>query len=296
NEYLSPEEKTRSGAEQIRLLIESDQKKLALLQKANKQHPESALFVFPENTFKDFFFQPLDEAQRINKSAADSAFGEIRKPLIYGGLYTTESGIANDLFFTRIENDRLQTVSFRKNRPMPFGEEIPGERWIPFLKDRSPISKMAPPSLAPIRGSLNGIMWGGFICNEAFYPELMASHRMAGARFAIGIGNEYTVRDTLGQDHLLAAAVVRAIESGIPIFKVSNYGGTFSIDAQGRVRDRLPNNQDGILFSELALASKEPTFFAKHPYWFHYVAAILIAFSAALITMKQWQNRTGTDQ
>ena len=73
------------------------------------------------------------------------------------------------------------------------------------------------------------------------------------------------------------AAVMRAVEEGLPVVRVANHGVSGVIDPLGRSVGRLPLGQEGILDADLPVALPE-TIFARfgQGIWAILVALILL--------------------
>jgi len=126
---------------------------------------------------------------------------------------------------------------YDKIRLLPFGEYVPLPRWLPganlitaIVGDFTPGTNYA---VFPIGVERAGV----FICIEAAYPEIARRFTNEGANLLINISNDgYLGRTAVMRQHL-SNAVLRAVENGTPILRVTNTGITAYISETGKVSD-----------------------------------------------------------
>jgi apolipoprotein N-acyltransferase len=111
------------------------------------------------------------------------------------------------------------------------------------------------------------------ICYESIFPDLSRKAVEAGANVLVNITNDAAFGDTAAPHQLLATAVFRAVENGVPLVRVGNSGISAVITPAGRVtatttpftratevenvswrRSRTFYTSEGDLFAELCLS------------------------------------------
>ena len=103
---------------------------------------------------------------------------------------------------------------------------------------------------------------GAAICYEALFASLAREQVAEGADLLVHLSNEsWLGQETRGPDQMLAAAVLRAIETGRPVLRATTTGITAAIDGDGRVSGRLPRGRPGTLRIESRLSDAPITTF-----------------------------------
>lgn len=98
-----------------------------------------------------------------------------------------------------------------------------------------------------------GIKIGPELCFEALFPNIAAKQSALGAQMlAIMVIDDWYV-GTTATDQLEAAAVWRAIETGLPVARVGSLGKTFVVDPVGNVTYRAPFGEPFALRAELTI-------------------------------------------
>ncbi len=85
------------------------------------------------------------------------------------------------------------------------------------------------------------------ICFENAFPQVFAKAALRGAEFFVVLSHEGWYRGGSELDQLLASSVFRTLECGRPLLRSTTDGLTAWIGADGRIRDRLPLGQAGVL-------------------------------------------------
>ena len=129
---------------------------------------------------------------------------------------------------------------------MPFGEFIPGDKWITALQKLAPVGSCTPgePQLLRIRTGraqlghldceLDHLDFGVAICFEDTDSALMRQYAAMGARFLCFITNDSWFSQSVEAEQHAWQAVARAIETGLPVVRVGNSGVTGTITPEGK--------------------------------------------------------------
>ena len=125
---------------------------------------------------------------------------------------------------------------YHKQHLVPFGEYIPFDKWITPLQKLSPVGV----SLHPGEPRLIEISVGGrsvkvapLICYEDTDPRLAAQAKRMGADMIVLVTNDSWFSESAEAEAHAAQAVLRAIETGLPIVRVGNSGVTGVIRPDG---------------------------------------------------------------
>ena len=111
-------------------------------------------------------------------------------------------------------------------------------------------------------------------CYEIIFPgEVVDSSNRPG--WIVNVTNDAWFGLTAGPYQHYDAAVVRAVEEGLPVVRVANHGVTGVINPLGKTVDRLPLGQEGVLDSDLPTALPK-TIFVRFGHWIWIVFSTLI--------------------
>lgn len=241
---------------------------------ATKATPKPDLIVWPETSLPNW----LNDAEETLAVIADAANGV---PVLVGaqryeGLRAYNSVALLD------KNGALGHI-YDKHHLVPFGEYLPFESLLgklglttltetfggftagkgPELIDLGPVGKVL-----------------ALICYEAVFPHQMGSSE-GRPRFLLHVTNDAWFGTWSGPYQHLVQTQFRAIEQGLPLLRSANTGVTASIDAQGRILDRLALGTSGYIDVLLPTERKE-TFYARFGDNI-VLLALLILFSVTLL-------------
>jgi apolipoprotein N-acyltransferase len=127
-----------------------------------------------------------------------------------------------------------------KRRPVPFGEYVPGRRWLSWVPalDQVPRDAVAGPgpqafTVAP------GVTAAVVICFETLFADLVRTNVLAGADAGIilAITNDASFQRSAEPDQHLAQSRMRAIETGRWVVHAALSGSSAFVDPEGRVLD-----------------------------------------------------------
>jgi apolipoprotein N-acyltransferase len=140
-----------------------------------------------------------------------------------------------------ISPDGAVLDSYRKRNLVIFGEYVPLERWIPFVKYLTPIQGGFTPGEKSEQFELDslGIVVSPLICFEDIFAGLGRDGAQADTDFLVNLTNNGWFGDSAAQWQHTAAAVFRAVENRIPLVRCTNNGLTCWVDSFGRIRAAL---------------------------------------------------------
>ena len=120
------------------------------------------------------------------------------------------------------------TRIYDKVHLVPFGEFIPGDKWITALQKLAPVGSCTPGELKLLGD------YGVAICYEDTDSAQMRALLHKGARALVFITNDSWFSDSIEAEQHSWQAVARAVETGLPVVRVGNSGVTGTIDPHGR--------------------------------------------------------------
>jgi apolipoprotein N-acyltransferase len=186
---------------------------------------------------------------------------------------------------------------YHKQKLVVFGEYIPLVRWLPFIKWFTPITGSfasgdrpvpfemerwgerprepfgqtndIPPDGSPGVSPHQKVKTSTLICFEDMFPELAREYVEDDTDFLVNLTNDGWFGDSAEQWQHAACGVFRAVENGVPLVRCCNNGVTCWIDATGRMREIL-KDQNGSVYGigamtiEVPLQKHAPTFYNRH--------------------------------
>ena len=172
---------------------------------------------------------------------------------------------------------------YDKRRLVPFGEYIPLERWIPFLRYLTPIGSSFASGAGPVAFHLGGsgirpsrelpgqamqAEAAPIICFEDTFPHGVREQVTASTDFLLELTNDAWFGESSAQWQHAANAVFRAVENGVPLVRCANNGLSLWFDASGVPHDFYGEGrnvyQAGFELAEVPVGlMRRPTFYRQ---------------------------------
>ena len=132
---------------------------------------------------------------------------------------------------------------------MIFGEYIPLEKKLPFIKWFTPIQGSFVPGdrAVPFEMPSLAVTASVLICFEDVFPQLTRESTSRDTDFLVNLTNDGWFGEGAAQWQHAASAGFRAIENGLPLIRCTNTGLTCWFDACGRLRDVF-RDKDGTIY------------------------------------------------
>ena len=173
---------------------------------------------------------------------------------------------------------------YTKRSLVIFGEYIPLEHWLPFMKFFTPSQGSFVAGTRPAEFDLRGldVKISVLICFEDVFPQLGRSDVKPDTDFVVNITNDGWFDEGAAQWQQAVTALFRAVENRVPLVRCCNNGLTCWIDAQGRIRQYLRDDRGtsygpGFLNFELPVMERGAvhslTFYTRHGDWFGWSCA-----------------------
>ena len=238
------------------------------------------IVVLPESAMCEF--GPVDQqgAVRFAEWVAKKTGGAA---LLAGGTRYEEGKTYNSaaLYRVGVESNRVELGLSRvgeasiqvydKVHLVPFGEFIPGDKWITALQKLAPVGSCTPGEMKTLRigrAQLDHLDCefdrpdcGVAICFEDTDSAQMRELAKMGAGVLFFITNDSWFSHSVEAEQHAWQAVARAIETGLPVVRVGNSGVTGTITPDGRATWLLgPNgkplvDREGTMFDRIALTT-----------------------------------------
>ena len=232
---------------------------------AAKTQPD--LIVWPETSVPSYVPVDAEVTRRVTALAK-----AVKRPLLVGApvVQLEEGGPTFSLFNSALLIDAAGQLraQYAKLHLVPFGEFIPGERWLPWLRAiLPPIGDFVPGrawtvfqttisnfdfrvtnvnSQFAIRNSK--LPFSVLVCFEDVFPELARRFVREGARLLLVITNDAWFGPTAAAYQHTQASTFRAVELRVPVVRAANTGWSGCIDPTGRWIANVRDAQGAELF------------------------------------------------
>jgi apolipoprotein N-acyltransferase len=209
-------------------------------------------------------------------------------------LFNSQEAAPNDGIYNSavmVNQQGSLIAQYDKIRLMPFGEYVPLPRWMPgasvvgtIVGDFTPGTKFTLMKVGDIRA-------GVFICIESAYPSIARNFTRDGADVLINISNDGYLGPTAVMRQHLANVVVRAVENGRPILRVTNSGVTAYITPGGEVKDATEGFQTAVRTWRIGRNESASTFYSRRGDLF---VAFTTAISVLMFSATFWRRTLGS--
>ena len=159
-----------------------------------------------------------------------------------------DEGYYNALFLFYPDGTRDE-LTYKKRRPVPFGEYVPMpwlfERLIPALTEISMLSRNTTPGEDASVFQTELGAFGGLICFDSIYPALARDSAKAGAELLLLSTDDSWFDGSFGKSLHFRHAVLRAVENGRAVVRTGNTGLSGIIGCEGNARILVEPDQRG---------------------------------------------------
>ncbi len=196
------------------------------------------LIVWGESAMAEFGRVDSTAARRVAAHFSNELGGAA---LLAGGDWVSNGRYHNAAALYSGTNAAVQC--YGKQHLVPFGEFIPLDKWIPLLQRLSPIGVSLWPGEATVfrlplnrEGGDASVAIAPLICYEDTDPALARKASRLGAQALVLITNDSWFSRSCEPVQHAEQAVLRAIETGLPVIRVGNSGVTGVIAGDGRAK------------------------------------------------------------
>jgi len=221
--------------------------------------PETA---FPALLGEAFQHDPLPTAL--------SQFLQTRQLPLITGAYSIDdnSRLVSNSLFVLDKNGAIVGPHYSKTILLAFGEYIPGEQWLPQIRQWLPETGHFGRGNGPSELlQLNGFKIGAQICYESLFPEFSKDLAQLDAQFIVNVTNDAWYGDWQEPYQHLYMTLARGVEFRRPVLRVTNSGISTASLASGEVLALSPISQawSGIL--QVPYLKNPPRTFYQQYFW-----------------------------
>ena len=245
-------------------------------------HTDSAdLIIFPETALPFRFGDParVREREQVVELAR-----QISTPLLVGSLgFDSKRGTLHNRGFLLDESGRIRD-SVDKVHLVPFGEYLPLPWLFQFMEGLTAESgQFAPGEKGHKILNMPGrnLPFGVFICYESVFPEISRTLARLGASFLVNTTNDAWFGETAAPYQHLSMAVLRAVETGLPIVRVANTGISALISPSGQIAGATALFETVTMVVSLA-PTKGTTIYVRYGDWFLVLCALFLGGAIAM--------------
>lgn len=268
---------------------------LELTGKLLETEPGIDLVVWPESAVPVAYRSGHPTGARF-RSGIDRLLRKHRTPFLIGSIdfaplardAAGAYGLTNSALLIHTPGGRV-AAKYDKIHRVPWGEYIPFRRflpqfiirWIDMGRDLTPGGDYAPLEIKP------GMRAGVAVCFESVFAYIAREEVRRGANFLVAISNDAWYPTSHEPEQHLANGIGRAAETGLPVLRSGNNGGTLVISPKGKILEVLttpgegrPEIRRGRGFGVLTLdVPRQPamTFYVRCGEWLILAAALLAA-------------------
>ena len=200
-----------------------------------------------------------------------------------------------------VDRSGVLVGTYDKMHLLPFGEYIPFVRWLPFLRNYSPITGGAQPGEGPSALEIDGVVYSPNICYETVLPHLIRrqvadlSRQGKTPDVLVNLTNDAWYWGSSELDMHLASGVFRAVEMRTPLVVAANRGLSAHVDHLGRIVAATERDVPAALVAAVTLPPRNGVFpspFAAWGDWFALACLVCCMVLAAIGWRTKKTNRT----
>ncbi|MBL7685979.1 MAG: apolipoprotein N-acyltransferase [Deltaproteobacteria bacterium] len=244
------------------------------------------LVVWPETAYP--FDLPFDQENVVRE-----LLGDFHAPLLFGavGFDSKHLQIQNPeiIFNSAVLMGQNQAWQFyHKQHLVPYGEYVPFQQWLPFLKKLTAQVGQFQPGNEFNLLQINDFKLGSLICYEDIFPQIARRFVQSGANLLVNLSNDAWYGNTSALPQHLSFSTFRAIENRRYLVRATNTGVTSWVDPTGKIELKLPLFQEGILIAQPKLL-EEKSFYSHFGDLFAYVC---LALGALMVLLSCKKNKS----
>lgn len=221
------------------------------------------LIVWPETAAPSYLLFEPDDLERVAGIARTAGTPILAGcPNLVPGDATEGSGRPLNSALLVNANGAPTTI-YSKMKLVPFGEAIPFETVIPFLREVDFGEADFWPGSEPIVFENPKGKFAALICYESTFPRLARRFAAGGAGLLVNITNDVWYGETSMPFQHASMAVMRAVENRRSLARSANSGVSMLVDPYGRVLARTGIFEEGFLVESLPVVT-EMTIYTKY--------------------------------
>ncbi len=239
------------------------------------------LLVWPEGVF----FVPISTQVRDFSLVQ----GDVRTPLVFGGIRLDAAGGGRKLFNTAfaIDSEGRLLGAYDKNNLLVFGEYLPFSKTFPGLHRWFPYTSRFEAGTGGLSVAIDGVRCGVLICYEDLLPGFVREVLRGDPDLLLNLTDDAWFGRTREPLIHLAMASFRAVEQRRFLVRATNTGISAFIDPAGRILDPTPIFERTEVLREVALLEGKTVYFHAGE-WFGWVCLLALIAGVA-----KGRNRAG---
>ncbi len=223
----------------IKSIIFEKYKHLTLM--AAEERPD--LIVWPETSFPGYLedepllsvhLRALVRAARTELLVGAPTFGSMAQGLKF----------FNSAIFYGSNGE--EKARYNKVHLVPFGEYVPLESVIGFIRRFVAIGRFSPGQTQTVLTTAKKYKFGVLICYEDTFPSLVRNLAGKGVDFVVNITNDAWFGKTTAPYQHAQASVFRAVENRIPVVRAANTGLSCFITPEGKILSSVQDQGEEI--------------------------------------------------
>lgn len=258
--------------------------------------PRPDLVVWPETAVPFYLFDDPPLTERVVEGVR-----EIGAHFVIGSPAYEVSGTGADYFNSAylVTPDGRPAGRYDKVHLVPFGEYVPLQRWLPFIRklvvqvgdfktgEKGETLAMENAGIGGA-GSLTAPRLGVLICYEIIFPDLSRAAAANGAGLLVNVTNDAWYGRSSAPHQHFSMAVFRAVENKRALIRAANTGVSGFIDPVGRIEGRTPLFVDAAVGQPVPVLTQQ-TLYTRAGDWF---AAACLGMTLMLTCMATFRRKT----
>ncbi len=248
--------------------------------------------VWPESSLPFISGRPVPGAPTIEAWVGERA-RESGVDILWGGTAVIagdeEAGARNSAYLTRA--DGSTPTRYDKMRLVPFGEYVPLGAllgWVaPLVQEVGDFK----PGRAPVVHAAGRARLGAIICYEILFPHLVRSVAAGGADLIVNLTNDAWYGRTIMPHLHLAAAPLRAVESGMAVVRAANTGISALVLPSGRIAAASDLDERQVLVGQVPSRPLDTFYRRRGDVWAGACAIMAAAYLVALAATPRRRTR-----
>jgi len=223
--------------------------------------------LWPETAFPALMGENLNDTPYTEKLR--SFLSKRRLALITGayGIDLDSRLLTNSLFVLNREGE-IVPPHYSKTILLAFGEYIPGEGWLPRIRDWLPPTGQFARGPGPtVLLEWNGYRVGPQICYESLFPAFSRSLADLGAQFIVNTTNDSWYGNWQEPWQHMFMTLARGVELRRPVLRVTNTGISTVGLANGEILEQSPLHQPWAGIYTVPYLSNPPPTLYQRTYW-----------------------------
>ncbi len=282
-----------------------------LTRQALQKHPDAELILWPECAIPIVYDSTQDRTQELDtlNGVYQLSMRQYSTPMLIGALDVRKD--LSQLDDVSVTNSALLLkrgnvlARYDKCHRVPFGEYVPFRAILPqnvidaidMGRDLLPGTSHDPIVLT------DALRPGMMICFESVFGYIARKTVQRGANFLVVLSNDAWYPTSSEPEQHLANATLRAVESGVPMVRCGNNGGSLVVTKYGKIENVLtvPGNGRpelrrgrGFALVELNVADRPAkTFYLRFGEWLIalFACGIVLWIFAAVAPQRAWKKQ-----